>query len=279
MRRKFVEDVRSCFDLLGIDAPNGISWENFEELTVKKLNRCQNLSDACDVARAMGFCEDNWRKIERLFAENLPAWQEYCFNAKEEVLSLSDEDACGIYYVTNALSNKEKEVCLTSVSFDDEVIVCESQNGKFHIWEDGEYYLKYSNWDSRYMKLFDRQGNRLCKIVLSESMDVFLEKNNTPYELIILEEENGLFIAVFEREYLDSLGRNDYIDFSNMVSKIEWDLVHKKSNRGVARVILYKDAEDDEMIFYFAMSTFLLFRSYEKSENAAMVATNILLRI
>ena len=49
--KSFVEEVRGYFDLLGIEAYQGIDWSSFEEISIKKFNRSQDLKDACDIAR------------------------------------------------------------------------------------------------------------------------------------------------------------------------------------------------------------------------------------
>ena len=275
--KNFVEAVRGSFDLLGIEAYQGIEYDEFQNLAIKKFNRSDSLKDACDIAFATRFCIQNWGKIENLFQNHLNKWQEWDYNKKNSAKSLPDEEACGIYYITNAFERKEKDICLTSISYDDELIACRRTNNKYFLFEDGDYHIKLSAWDSRIMKLYSNDDERLCNIVLSESWDVFLEKNNSPYELIIDEEDGSTSIAVFEKEYIDSLGRNDYIDYDKMVALIDWDLIDKKGYRAVSKVYLYDDV-DAEMIFYFAMSPFLLVRAHNKSEDIIM-ASNVLNRL
>lgn len=112
------------------------------------------------------------------------------------------------------------------------------------------------------MKLFDKNNIHLCNIVLSKSYDIFLDKNHTEYELVINNTNNNSFIGVFNKSYIDSLSDDDYIDFENMIADIEWDLIHKNSDRGVAKITFYQDIDDITIIIYFAASTFLLYKSF-----------------
>ena len=89
--KKFIEEVRGYFDLLGIEAYQGIDWSSFEEISKKKFNRSQDLNDARDIAKAIDFCSKNWSKIEKMFLRNLDSWQYWKFNEKNEAISLPDE--------------------------------------------------------------------------------------------------------------------------------------------------------------------------------------------
>ena len=120
------------------------------------------------------------------------------------------------------------------------------------------------------MKLYDDSNSRLCNMVLSQTWDIFLEKNDTPYELIIAEGST----CVFEKSYIYTLGRREKIDFEKMVAEINWDLIDEKGYKAVSQVVLYADV-DEEMIFYFAMAPFLLTRAHNKSEDI-IFATNVI---
>ena len=265
--RKFIEKIREYFDELSIDAKNGISYDEFEHGFIKTLNRCKELPDAQLVITFYRYCSKKWNKIEKIFSKHLSKWQEYNFEGASNVENVSDEDSEGIYYVTNALTKKSKEIFLSSISLDDELYAFICKNGKFILDDDSDYYIKYSKMDSGTMKMFDKDDNLLCNIVLSKTFDIFLEKNKTEYELVIEnEEDENTFIGVFEKSYIDSLGDNDYVDFKNMIADIEWDLLDAKSDLGIARITLYKDVDDMSQILYFATSTFLLYKSFNDAK-------------
>jgi len=264
--RKFIENIRNGFDELGIVAKNGISFEEFEKCFIKTLNRCKSLEDAKIAISIFTYCKSKWGKIEKLFSKHLEKWQEYDYEASSNLETMEDEEAEGVYYLTNAFE-KYIEIFLTSKSYDDELYYFKYKKGKYIIEEDDDYYLKYSKLSPSVMKLFNAENQFLCNIILSTTFDILLEKNSTPYELVVQKQEDGnTFIAVFKKSYIDSLQDSDMIDFKNMVADIEWDVIKPKSDVGVARITLYEDVDDFNLILYFAASTFLLFKSYKDFE-------------
>ena len=98
------------------------------------------------------------------------------------------------------------------------------ENGRFTIYEDGDYYIKYSKMVSSKMKLFNRRNECLCNIVLSEDLGIFLENNSTPYDLVVYED----FVGIYDRRYIDSLADTDIIDTDKLLADIEWDIIEKK---------------------------------------------------
>ena len=268
--RAFIEKIRYFFDELGIEATNGISYEEFENKAIKTLNRSKNLEDAKLVIKFYNYCAKKWKKIEKIFSKYISKWQELNFEESSSIETVDDESSEGVYCITNALT-KSKELFLTSKSFDDEIYSFKFKNGRLMIEDDSDYYLKYSHINPGTMKL---NNNLICNIVLSDTFDIFLEKNLTKYELIIQnEDEEDAFIGIFEKSYIDSLKDTDFIDFKNMIADIEWDLLDSKRDVGVARVNLYQNIADISLILYFASSTFLLYKSFsdaKKSQNFAM---------
>lgn len=270
--RGFIEKIRCFFDELGIEATNGISYEEFENKAITTLNRSKELEDAKLVIKFYNYCAKKWKKIEKIFSKYISKWQELNFEESSSIETVDDESSEGVYCITNALI-KSKEIFLTSKSFDDEIYSFKFKNGRFMIEDDSDYYLKYSKMNPGTMKLFNKNNNLICNIVLSDTLDIFLEKNLTKYELIIQnEDEEDSFIGIFEKSYINSLKDTDFIDFKNMIAAIEWDLLDSKRDVGVARVNLYQNIDDISLILYFASSTFLLYKSFNdalKSQNFA----------
>lgn len=266
--KRFVEKIRCYFDELGIDARNGISYEEFEAQFIKTLNRCKDLSDSKLAIVYYKYCSKKWKKIKKIFSKYLDKWQELKFEDASNIETIDDESSEGVYCVTNAFT-KSKEIFLTSKSFNDELYSFNFKHNRFAIEDDGDYYLKYSKMNSGTMKLFNKDDSLLCNIVLSDTFDVFLEKNISDYELVVQKEDSeNTFIGVFKKCYIDSLDDTDYIDFKNMVADIEWDLLNSKSDTGIARVNLYQEVDDISIILYFAASTFLLYKAFSDAEKA-----------
>ena len=276
--RWFIERVRCYLDELGIEAKNGISYEDFEHESIKTINRCKEFSDLKGAIFCFKYCASKWNKIEKMFTKCLDKWQKYKYEGHSNVNVVEDEEESNsVVCLTNALGNK-KEVFLTSKLFDDKMFSFKYQNGRYMIEDDSDYYMKYAKTSSTVMKLFDKKDNYICNIVLSKEFEIFLENNATEYELVIKREDvddSNPFVAVFEKSYIKSLKDDELIDFENMIASIDWDLLDAKSDEGVARIQFFKPVSDITLILYFAASTFLLYKSYKdytKSSRLGMLA-------
>lgn len=258
--RRFIEKVHIAFDELNYHETVAFDFDAFEKVAVKTLARCAELDDALVAVRMYCFVSKNRRKIEEMFDRKLQTFNEYAYEGG----SLSD-NADGCIYITNAINNKVHEVYMVSQGFEpDDTFYSfeEYKNGKYTVFDDGNYYMKYAKLSSVKMKIFDKENKCLCNIVLSENLGIFLEKNLTPYELVVYDD----FVGIYNRSYIESLSGSDLIDPDKMLGCIEWDMLDKDSDFGVAKLNIFVDDEDCEMLSLFAASTFLLFANMKKAE-------------
>lgn len=261
--RGFIEKVHDVFDELNYHEKTQLDFKAFEQAAVKTLTHCKELSDAIDVVNMYQFCLKEWDKIEKMFYHKLQTFNEYEYEGNSLVSVVPDDEAIGTYYVTNGINKKIKDVFVASHSFDDEMFALGFENGKITVFEDGNYYMKYSKMSSVKMKLFNHKKDCLCNIVLSKDLGVFLEKNSTPYSLVVY---NG-FVGVYDREYIESLSNSDIIDTEKMIADIEWDILEENSKLGIAKLNVYVPDQDLEMLLFFATSTFLVFQKYIQSQD------------
>lgn len=263
--KNFIEKVHCFFDELNYHETKQLDIESFEKAATKTLTHAKGLTDAIEVVRMYQFCLKNWSKIEKIFNNKLHIFNSYSYEGNALVETVSDEESFGTCYITNGINNKVKDIVVASNSFEDEeeMFSVGSKNGRFTIFEDGEYYIKYSKMSSVKMKLFDNNNDCLANIVLSEDLGIFLEKNRTKYEIILYED----LIGIYDKNYIDSLSDTDLIDTEKMIAAIEWDILEKKSKFGVAKINFYNVDVDIEMILLFATSTFLVFQRYIEEEN------------
>ncbi len=267
--RKFIEKVHDAFDELNYRETKKLNFDNFEKQATNTLTHSENLADAIDVVRMYQFCLKHWDKIEKLFDKKLDIFNEYDYEGNSLISLISDEQALGTYYITNGINKKVKEVFIASHSFDEEeMFAIGFNNGKFTVFDDGDYYLKYSKMSASKMKLFDNKNNCLCNIVLSEDCGVFLENNCTPYYLALYDD----FIGIYERSYTDTLLDTDILDTEKLVADIEWDILEKNSELGVSKLNIYSANADLEMLLLFASSTFLVFQKYMKAQKNTNIA-------
>lgn len=269
--RRFIEKVHDAFDELNYHETKQLNFDKFEQSAVRTLTHCKELSDAINTVRMYQFCIKKWNKIEKIFDHKLQAFNEYNFEGNSLISVVSDDESLGTYYITNGINKKIKEIFVASHSFNEEMFALDFEKGKFTICKDWNYCIKYSKMDSTKMKLFDNRNNCLCNIVLSEGLGIFLENNLTPYDLIVYED----FVGIYDRKYIDSLADSDIIDADKLLAGIEWDILEKKSDLGVAKLDIYVSDQDLEMLLLFAASTFLIFQKHMevlKTQNYAMMS-------
>lgn len=266
--KKKILKIHQAFDELGYEKNDNLSIDDFYRQAIFSLNRSKDLEDAINVVRMFQFCYKNWKKIEKIFSKYkyINKRKQIPFEGSSYINYVDEEkDAYGIYYITNGLENKYKNLKLTSINFNDDLYFFENKGSKFYIYSDDyDYYIKYSSMSSSKMKLFDSDDNFLGNIVLSEDNAIFLEKNKTNYELVPYDDGTT---GIFEKKYYDSLKDDEDIDPDKMIALIEWDILDKKSDLGVASLAVFEDIDINEIELFslFAASTFLIFKRYISS--------------
>lgn len=265
--RKFIEKAHNAFDELNYHETNCLNSDTFNQAAIKTLTHCQELSDARNAVLLYQFCLKKWSKIEKIFDKKLSIFNEYDYEGNSLISMVSDEEALGTYYITNGINKKIKEIFVASLSFDEEMFAFGYENGRFTVFDDGNYYIKHSKMSSVKMKLFDHNKDCLCNIVLSNDYGIFLENNLTPYELIVYDD----FIGIYDRRYIESLDDTDKIDTEHLLADMEWNVLNKNANLGIAKLNVYADDQDLEMFLLFATSTFLIFQKYMEARAVALM--------
>lgn len=264
--KKFIKKVHDAFDALNYHETNSLDLEAFDNAAVNTLTHCAELSDAIVAVRMYQFCLKKWNKIKKIFNRRLQEYNEYDYKGNSLISTVSDDDALGTFYITNAINRKIKEIFVASHSLDEKTFALGFEHGRFTVFTDGKYYMKYSKASSVKMKLFNNKNQRLCDIVLNKNLGIFLENNSTPYELIVYDD----FIGIYDRRYIESLADTDLIDTDKLLAHIEWNILEKNSKFGVAKLNLYDYDQDLEMLLFFATSTFLIFQRYKYTQEAAV---------
>ncbi len=266
--KNFIKTVHEAFDELNYRITKDLNFDNFEKSAIRTLTHCKDLSDSIDAVRMYQFCLKKWNKIEKIFKHKLQQYNQYEYEGNSLISIVSDDESLGTYFITNGINRKIKDIFIASHSFDEEMFALGLTHGKFTVFDDGEYHLKHSNMSSVKMKIFDKKKNCLCNIVLSENLGIFLENNQTPYELVVYDD----FVGIFNRNYFETLADDDIIDTEKMLADIEWDILGKKSELGVAKLNVYSADEDLELFLLFATSTFLIFQKYMQSQKTQSFA-------
>lgn len=272
----FIKKVHDIFDELNYHETRQLSFDCFKQSVVRTLTHCKDLSDAINTVRMCKFCLKRWQKIEKVFKRKLTLYNEYASEGSSLISTVTDNEALGTYFITNGINCIIKEIFVVSHSFGDNILTIGYRGGKFAFTQHGNYYIKYAKMSAAKMKLFDNKGKCLCNIVLSENAGIFLENNKTPFDLILYDD----YIGIYERRYLNSLSWNDIIDTNKLTADIEWDILEKKSDFGLAKLCVYATNEDFELAksncpainqdleiyLLLASATFLVCQRYIKAQ-------------
>lgn len=274
MTRDFLIKAHEAFDELGYrPSTPSISFDKLQESAIKTLNHTKELEDSINAARMYQFLVKNFEKVCSKVQKHYDFWKTIPYEGNELIALVSDEEAQGTYFITNSFDSDYKRVFACGHSFDDDCVIgVNYSGGKFSFDDaDQEYYLRFSKMSSTKMVLLDKNGNKKCIIVLSKDCNVFLENNNTDYEIVLYESGMG----IYKKSYIDSLHGGEP-DLEQLYAFVEWDILEEKSEFGLARLDLYEADSDLELFMIFAMSCFLLFRSYIKGSTSSIVATSII---
>lgn len=260
--KSFIRDIHAYFDEFHYH-PTEFNINAFSDAVSKTLTHCASLEDAKNAILMAQYCFKNVDKITKMLEKKKDLYDEYMYEGNSLLSLLSDDESLGHYYITNGINNDINDVCIAG-NFDDEdvFIGIDYSHGKYYL-DDKGYYIKYSSMSSKKMKLFNKNNVCLCNIVLNDECDIFLENNNLQYELVQYESA----MAIYDKEYCDSVNDNDELDVEKVIATIEWDLLDKNSKFGVSNLIVYDELEKDnfELISLLAASTFILFQKYMKS--------------
>ena len=272
MTQDYLIKVHEAFDELGFRPKNSyFTMSQVQEAAINTLNHTKELEDGINAARMFQFIVKDFDKIKKKINSNLLFWQNLSYQDNELISLVSDEEAQGTFFVTNSFDSNYKEVSICGVYFDNEVIGVRYSFGKFTIKADSSddvnYYLRYSKLSSTKMVLLNKNDEKLCVLVLSKDLDVFLENNKTDFDIVLYESGMG----IYKKRYIESLHGKD-ADVEKCLAFIEWDILEKKSELGLARLEIWDEDADLEMFLYFAMATFLLFKSYISASRAASLA-------
>lgn len=257
--RRFIETIHSYFDELNYH-PEEFNVDDYTDALAKTIIHCETLEDASNAILIAQYCDKKINKIIKMFQKKKHIYDEYIYEGNSLLSLVSDEESLGNYYITNGISNNDKEIYIVG-NFDDEdcFYSIDYKSGKFFIYKDS-FFIKYANMSSKKMKLFDKRNKCICNIVLNDDSDIELENNLSQYELATY--DGG--IAVYSKAYYESIKKKNDLDLNEALALIQWDILDEKSKYGVAKLMIFKSLESDdfEFVSLLAASTFVLFQRY-----------------
>lgn len=250
---------------------DNLSGDAFYDKFIYTLNHTKSFDDAIALVRMFEFYLKREDKFLKKLSKYSKFWDEIEYEGREEIAVVSDEEAIGTYHLTNLLNQNYKQVYFSSQTFENELYELDYAGGLFSLGDESEYFLRYSKMSSVKMVLTNKNKKAIATIVLSKSLGIFLENNNTRYEL----ETYDAGIAFFEKNYIYSLGKNEEPDLDKECKGfIQWDTISEKSDFGLSRLEVYDNDADLDLMLLLAASIFLVFRSYHSGQVSHSIIMN-----
>lgn len=236
------------------------------------INHAKELKDALYIAKEFSYYLKKGDKFLKKYDKYPEYWNMIPYNGREEVSIIKDKDAIGSYYITNVYSQNYKDIYITGASLGDDIYLFGCQDGYFSFGEDADYYLRYAKLSSTKMVLTDKNKKNIATIVLSKDYGVFLENNQTKYELELY--ETG--IAFFDKEYIDKIEGEPDLE-KECKGFIQWDVIDDNAEYGLSCLSVFDEHADFNLMITIAASCFLVFRSYIKgSREGSILLTSVI---
>lgn len=270
--KNFIIKVHQIFDELGYRLmSSNVNIDDFQDATINTLNHSKELEDCRNVINMYRFIIKRFKKVCSKIKKHYDFWKTIPYEGNESISLISDEETDGIYIITNGFSKNYKEGFLFSHAIgDDACAYITYKHGMFNVNEEVvDYYLRFSKSSSTKMILLDSEKNKKCIIKYKSIYDMTLENNNTNYELVLYNDGN---YGIYKKSYIDSLNGKEPDD-QEMCAFIEWDILNKNGEQGLARLFLYNNEDDFQLFVLLALSFMLLFRSYKVRSRMLMMTS------
>ena len=273
--RDFLIKAHEALNELGCELKSDrFDYDIFFDAGINTINHSKEFVHTKDAVWMFSWLNSNFEKLIDKGTKYSDFWDSIPYDGRELIAVVDDEEAIGTYFISNAYFEDFNSISISSQSFDGDHFVLDNEYGLFSVYgKDSNYYLRHSKLSSQTMVLLDNSKNKIALLALSKDFDVFLENNNTDYEIKLY--KSGM--AVFKKDYLKSC---DEIDIEKCSAFIQWDIIEDSSQFGVSRLEVYDEDIDLELVILFAASCLLLYRSYRKAINmrySSAIATSTIL--
>lgn len=183
--KDFVEETFVLLSDLGYPPEDHFDEEEFWKAASLTLSKTQDFEDAKICVSVIRRCVQKMDMIKRIFESKLDYWLYLVQNLESDpdfATYEEDEDCYGHYFVTNAIDNINK-IWTTSILSEGTWYLF-ARNGM--TYENQLFTLKPYLFSKGKLKMLDSEGNHLCDIVLSDSLNIFLRNNKTPFTFLLL---------------------------------------------------------------------------------------------
>ena len=263
--KRLLNTARIYFDELGYSfhtTDNENVFDRLLDATFNTINHTKTFKDAIEAIKMFQYLDKHFNKIINA-AYKYPEYFDSLEYGENEAISLmDDEESAGLYHVTNAIFGKWSEVGVLSVAYDGPFTFV-YDDSRFSVYQDDpKYFLKYSVMSKEKMVLLDKNDEKLCIIKLNKNLEIELNNNHTNYEV-----DNQDGVSFFYRKGERQKSEDNYD------AVMSWDIIDKNSKLGLARIQLYEDECDEELIFLFAAACLLIYRGMVETHHVALTST------
>ena len=271
---KLLMMIHIFFDEIGYQ-PSSKDF-NFEDIIrhiINTVNHAKTLDDAILVFKLYHYYLKKCNKFIKKYFKYPEFWDGIQYKGRKEIEVVSDEEAIGVYYITNALSKDFNNLYISGYSFDNGFYAIDYVNGFYSIDENPKYYLRKSRMSSDKLVLTNSNKKVIATIAIDKDTNVYLENNKSRYELIAYESGVGFY----ESDYIYSLD-NEEPDFNNHCKAyVFWDAIDDKGDFGLSRLDVYDENADFDLLIMLAASCFLVFKRHLAAEESRSLARMIML--
>ena len=241
---------------------------------IDTLNHAKGLEDALFILRFFKEYIKKENKFLKKFFKYPEFWDEIEYEGRKETNVVSEEEAIGVYHITNALSKDNEILYICSRVFEYGCCDFDYFDGFYSIGEEPKYYMRKSRMSSDELVLTNDDRKVIATIAIDDDLNVYLKNNKTRYELVAYEQGVGFF----ESSYIYSLRSKEEPDLEKECKAfVQWDIVDKKGNSGLSRLESYDDNADVDLLMILAASCFLVFKRHLSAEKSRGIARAILI--
>ncbi len=270
---KLLMMIHIFFDEIGYQpSSEDLDFQDVIRHIINTVNHAKTLDDALLIFNLYHYYLKKCNKFINKYCKYPEFWDEIPYEGRNEVDVVSDEEAIGTYYITNALSKDPDNLYISGFSFNNGFYALDYINGFYSIDENPKYYLRKSRMSSDKLVLTNSNKKVIATIAIDDDTNVYLENNKSRYELIAYESGVGFY----ESDYIYSLD-NEEPDFKNQCKAyVFWDAIDDKGNFGLSRLDVYDENADFDLLIMLAASCFLVFKRHLAAEESRSIARAIM---
>ena len=251
--RPFIEIIHVYFDELHYYETKSVERYALSCSFADTILHCKEYNDIIVAYAMYKYCIKHWRRIERIFKKHLNEFNAYKKSKKSIIKRVANKATAGLYCITNSIYDYEEQMILIGdIGEGDNIYTLIYENKVYKSTEDYNYYIKLSFLSRNKIFLYNKEDKKICDIVY-DNEEIFLENNNTIYEIVYSQGDHFMGIALKDENVLEG----ELVDKNKIIAEISCMILDYKHNFELSSICIYDEC-DFELITLFAMSLLLL---------------------